>query len=548
VTQVRVLLPKRATRFQRDVAEALAAWVEKGGHSAAIDRDHLPGKQVGVDVVVAPHEYFEQFPLTTRALQHAVRSSVCVNTESPGDPTFELAVDACRIARIALDVRQAGVAALASRGVNASLVVPWATHQGSHDAERDIDVLFVGSLTTHRAAVLSERSQQSPDERIEIHLGADADLDALLRRTARLLHIPRTPEQAHEVPVHRMTAAARHGVPVEGVDERIHVAPTDVQEVERWLTTPPSTASASTWRFGGRHRPRRATLGPFQPARQVLGRAKSAVLAEVELQRRLDATECQLRFGATQHVDETCTPGWPVAHADVTVVITLFNYVSLVGETLASVARSTGVTLEVIVVDDHSTDGGERLVAEFMDSNPDLSICLVRKHANEGLAAARNSGFERARTDRVMVLDADNLVDPAGVRRLSEALDSEPDAPAAYGILADFDQGVGLRSCYRWDVERLCRANYIDAQAMIRVSAWRALGGYRGDDQNVFGWEDWDLWLRMAVAGMVPAFVPQVVGRYRVRPGSMIGITNLAADDALDAVQSRYPTLPWTSR
>ena len=80
---------------------------------------------------------------------------------------------------------------------------------------------------------------------------------------------------------------------------------------------------------------------------------------------------------------------------------------------------------------------------------------------------------------------------------------------------------------------------------MIRRDAWERLGGYRDDDDHVFGWEDWDLWLRVAASGGHGAFVPEILGRYRVQRGSMIALTNLATDEALDSLEERYPALPW---
>ena len=129
--------------------------------------------------------------------------------------------------------------------------------------------------------------------------------------------------------------------------------------------------------------------------------------------------------------------------------------------------------------------------------------------------------------------------------RLAGALRDEPDAAAAYAILEDFGSRRNIRSALAWDVGRLCAANYIDAQAMWRRSAWNDLGGYRADDDHVFGWEDWDLWLRLADTGGKARLVPQILGRYRVQSGSMIALTNLATDDAIDAIRARYPSLPW---
>ena len=96
-----------------------------------------------------------------------------------------------------------------------------------------------------------------------------------------------------------------------------------------------------------------------------------------------------------------------------------------------------------------------------------------------------------------------------------------------------------------WHVPWLCEGNYIDAQAMLRRSTWERLGGYRTDDTLVFGWEDWDLWLRVAADGGHGVHVPQMLGRYRNQHGSMLSTTNLVADRMLDHLRELYPDLPW---
>ncbi len=205
---------------------------------------------------------------------------------------------------------------------------------------------------------------------------------------------------------------------------------------------------------------------------------------------------------------------------------------------------STGIGCELIVVDDHSTDGGRDVVLRFMEAHPDFPVLLLGRENNCGLPQARNHGIARARAANVMVLDADNAVYPTCLRRLADALDADPGASFAYATLEAFGAEPGLRSHLPWHVPWLCAANYLDAQALIRRDVLERHGGYR-EDEWIYGWEDWDLWLRLAVAGERGVHLPEMLGRYRTQRTSMISMSNLAADAMTARLRNRYPTLPW---
>ena len=114
-----------------------------------------------------------------------------------------------------------------------------------------------------------------------------------------------------------------------------------------------------------------------------------------------------------------------------------------------------------------------------MDAHPDLPVLLLGRENNCGLPQARNHGIARARADKVMIIDADNLVYPNCLRRLADALDADPGASFAYATLEAFGDEPGLRSHLPWYVPWLCAANYLDAQAMIRRDVLERHGGYR---------------------------------------------------------------------
>jgi hypothetical protein len=84
--------------------------------------------------------------------------------------------------------------------------------------------------------------------------------------------------------------------------------------------------------------------------------------------------------------------------------------------------------------------------------------------------------------------------------------------------------------------------NYLDALALVRRSALDELGGYT-TDLRLYGWEDYDLWCRVADRGMRGVQVPEFVARYRVSPNSMISLTNLSDQEAREALAERSPRL-----
>ena len=145
-------------------------------------------------------------------------------------------------------------------------------------------------------------------------------------------------------------------------------------------------------------------------------------------------------------------------------------------------------------------------------------------------------------------MDADNLVYPTAVRALADALDADPEASFSYSILEEFGVSEGLRSAMGWHVPWLCEANYIDAQAMIRRADWERHGRYSDDPALVFGWEDWEFWLRVAADGGHGVHVPRILGRYRTQDTSMLTTTNLFGDLMTEDIRGMHPTLPWPDR
>lgn len=278
----------------------------------------------------------------------------------------------------------------------------------------------------------------------------------------------------------------------------------------------------------------------------ILRGLKQQLLSVTMLRRQLGQLEYTLRnadAGEPQTRIVADSTAWTSgSRAALSVIVPLYNHREDVLAALGSLERSSRLDWEVIVVDDASTDGGGACVRDWLQSRPQRSCRLVRHDLNRGLAAARNTGAEQARSEHLLMLDADNELRTHAMQRLVDALDGSPTASFAYGIMERFssDGPEGLLSCFEWEPARLRAGNYIDAFSLIRREAFRAMGGY-SYDPRLYGWEDYDLWVRMAEAGRSAAFVPEIIARYRVGHSSMISQTNLSTADAYAALVDHAP-------
>jgi GT2 family glycosyltransferase/glycosyltransferase involved in cell wall biosynthesis len=214
--------------------------------------------------------------------------------------------------------------------------------------------------------------------------------------------------------------------------------------------------------------------------------------------------------------------------AEATVVVPLYNYARFVVEALDSVRDQTVRPLDLVVVDDASTDDSAEVALAWMRANSGEfnRLLLVRNRRNAGLAHSRNVGFANADTPFVLPLDADNRLRPKALERLLHVLQPS-NAAFAYPLseefgelepLAEGEQRLPMGSA-PYDPARFRNANFIDAMALVRRSAWAAVGGY---DHIRFGWEDYDFWCKLAEQGMYGEQVAETLADYRVHKGSML--------------------------
>jgi GT2 family glycosyltransferase len=236
------------------------------------------------------------------------------------------------------------------------------------------------------------------------------------------------------------------------------------------------------------------------------------------------------------------------------VVVSLYNYADRITDALRSVLAQTQQRLELIVVDDASSDDGTAVVERWLDAclgsggHPFVRVLLLRHGHNAGLATARNTALAHSQAPWCFVLDADNALFPdavAGCLAVTNA--SAPQLAVVHPLLAVEaepgrpDEQRTLVRPQSWQRERLRFENHVDAMALVRRSAWEAVGGYTHIEG---GWEDYDFWCKLAEAGYHGLQCPRILAVYRSHAASMSHCATNRSWHALSrTLQQRHPWL-----
>jgi glycosyltransferase involved in cell wall biosynthesis len=267
------------------------------------------------------------------------------------------------------------------------------------------------------------------------------------------------------------------------------------------------------WPFGPERRAE-ATLSFFQ---QIAGGRAASRAFELEAHRAAAPRPPRIARAAIDTVFERDSLG----DAEVTVVVPLYNYANYVEEALDSVAAQTLATIDLVIVEDRSTDDSLAIARAWAEANAERfnRIVLLQNRANAGLGIVRNTGIDAAETPYVMLLDADNRLLPDCIARCLAAI-VDAGAAFAYPSLRHFGDSRLEVTDLAFQPMRLAGGNYIDAMALVSKTAWAAVGGFAVMDPN--GWEDFDFWCSCADRGLGGVHVPEILAEYRVHAASML--------------------------
>lgn len=203
----------------------------------------------------------------------------------------------------------------------------------------------------------------------------------------------------------------------------------------------------------------------------------------------------------------------------ISVIVPTYNHARFLPKTLRSILNQSHQDLEIIVIDDGSTDRTRNIVKGF---GPDIKYIRQR---NRGVSSARNTGIAVADGDLLAFLDADDIWQTRFLEETSNLLLEAPQFTVAYSWWSYIDaEGlrlpeVGRRSDIGDLLSRLAIGNiFPPSSAIVRAQAVQNCGGYSSKFSIL---ADWDLWLRIAKNGGRFGCVQTSLVQYRVHESNM---------------------------
>jgi glycosyltransferase involved in cell wall biosynthesis len=204
----------------------------------------------------------------------------------------------------------------------------------------------------------------------------------------------------------------------------------------------------------------------------------------------------------------------------VSVIVPAYNAERYLADAVRSVLGQTWHELELIVVDDGSTDGTGALADQLTAADPRARVIHKR---NGGPSSARNAGLAVAKGELLCFLDADDVFLPDKIERQAELLELFPGCDLVFSdhYVGDAALTPLLLMCKRppFAIEEILsfRNWFAPMSPLLRSSLAAKIGGF---DEELASSEDWDYWIRASQCGAL-SYLPGPVAVYRSHPGQL---------------------------
>lgn len=217
----------------------------------------------------------------------------------------------------------------------------------------------------------------------------------------------------------------------------------------------------------------------------------------------------------------------------VSVIVPLYNAAPFIVETLDSVVASTYHPIEVVVVDDGSTDDSLHIAEDYAKTHSEVRVI---HQSNTGVSAARNHAIRVSKGEYILPVDADDKI---AVSYIGHAVAAMNEQVRIVGCRAEyFGDKQGEWSLPEFSHELLARKNMIHVSSLFRKADWLRVNGFC--EQDIYR-EDWDFWLSLMELGGEYVRLNEVGLYYRVQKSSRRAKAKNEKRAIVDAINRRHP-------
>jgi glycosyltransferase involved in cell wall biosynthesis len=181
----------------------------------------------------------------------------------------------------------------------------------------------------------------------------------------------------------------------------------------------------------------------------------------------------------------------------VSIITPIYNYGVMFEKTLNSIFESTYKNLEIIIVCDGSSDNYVLSKLKTIENHPNIKVIYQE---NLGPSSARNNGIKESTGEFILPLDSDDMIYPEYIQSSVSILKNNKKISPVYCDTQHIGEIQGIEKRPDWSLERLRQGPFIVNCSMFRREAFDICKGY---DTSLFGWEDYDLWIRMGINGFI---------------------------------------------
>ena len=221
----------------------------------------------------------------------------------------------------------------------------------------------------------------------------------------------------------------------------------------------------------------------------------------------------------------------------VSIIIPCYNQGRYVKEAIESVYSQTYKNIEIICVNDASSDDSAEIIQALSEEGSLPSFSFINHAENKGVVATRNEAIGIATGEYILPLDADDTIEPTYIEKAVKVLDENPDIGIVYCWVNNFGKYMNS-NVTRWkdfDVSDELFVNSIVNTSMYRKSDFIQVGGYK--EYMNKGFEDWDLWLSFIENGFKAYLIKEVLFNYRRE------IPNSRSIYAVESLDELYRTI-----